>query len=119
MLSSFCVFPPLYSDAFLISLNAKAMVESLSKVYSPSPDAMYQLLGGEAVLLNMKTEQYFGLDSVGTRVWEVVAQTGTLELIVATLIAEYEVDEAVLRRDIEALLAELVQAKLVVAVDAP
>lgn len=95
------------------------MAELLNKVFSPSPDALYQLLGGEAVLLNMQTEQYFGLDKVGTRVWEVLAEAGTPEMIVAKLVAEYDVDEAVLRRDIDALLAELVQAKLIVSADSP
>lgn len=95
------------------------MAESLNEAFSPSPDALYQLLGGETVLLNTKTEQYFGLDKVGTRVWEVLAETATLEMIVNALVAEYDVDEAVLRRDVDALLAEMVQAKLIVSADSP
>jgi len=95
------------------------MVESLNTVFSPSPDALYQLLGGEAVLLNMKTEQYFGLDEVGTRVWEVLVEAGKVDVIVARLVAEYDVDEVILRRDVGALLAELMQAKLIVSANFP
>jgi hypothetical protein len=95
------------------------MAASVNKVFSKSPDALYQLLAGEAVLLNVKSEQYFGLDEIGTRVWEVLVDDGKVETIVATLLAEYDVEEAVLRQDVDLLLADLVQAKLIIPTDSP
>jgi hypothetical protein len=36
----------------------------------PSPEVLVQELEGEAVLLNLASERYFGLDDVGTRIWQ-------------------------------------------------
>ena len=35
-----------------------------------SPDVMVRQVGGESVLLDLKTERYLGLDEVATRMWQ-------------------------------------------------
>ena len=55
-----------------------------------SEDALFQDVGGEAVLLDLASERYFGLDPVGTRIWELLGQDQSLEAVAATLCAEYE-----------------------------
>ena len=42
---------------------------SLDRKISAAPNVMAQDLAGESVLLNLQTEEYFGLDDVGTRIW--------------------------------------------------
>jgi hypothetical protein len=71
--------------------------------------------GGQTVLLDYAGGQYYGLDEVGTRIWELVRDGQTLGGIVATLEAEYDVDRDVLEADTAALLAELAGRGLVVA----
>jgi Coenzyme PQQ synthesis protein D (PqqD) len=71
--------------------------------------------GGHTVLLDYAGGQYYGLDEVGTRIWELVRDGKTLGGIVATLEAEYDVGRAVLQEDVSALLAELAARRLVVA----
>jgi hypothetical protein len=78
-----------------------------------SEDVLHQELSGETVLLNLKTEHYFGLDPVGTRIWQVVGETSSAEQVVHTLLEEYEVEEAQLRADVERLVSELANAGLV------
>jgi Coenzyme PQQ synthesis protein D (PqqD) len=78
-----------------------------------SDDVLHQELSGETVLLNLKTEHYFGLDPVGTRIWQVLGETSSAEQVVVKLLDEYEVDEATLRADVERLLSELTTAGLV------
>lgn len=79
-----------------------------------SPDILHQELGGETVLLNLVNEHYFGLDPVGSRIWQVLGETGRAPAVVETLLAEYDVDEATLRADVERLIGELAGAGLVV-----
>lgn len=69
----------------------------------------------EAVFLNLKTEQYYGLDPVGTRIWQVLTETQDLEATVKTLLAEYEVEETRLRSDIAALTGRLREKGLLTA----
>ena len=77
-----------------------------------SDDVLHQELIGETVLLNLKTEHYFGLDPVGTRIWQVLGETASAEKVVSRLLEEYEVDEVTLRSDVERLIAELAKAGL-------
>ncbi len=72
-------------------------------------------LGGEAVLLNLESGTYYSLDEVGTRMWNLLAADGRPESVVAALLAEYDVAEDRLREDLEALVADLARAGLVLA----
>lgn len=70
-------------------------------------------LDDELVLLNLDSENYFGLDAVGTRIWEVVSAAPSVEEALQQLLSEYEVGEAKLREDMEKLLNQLVSSELI------
>jgi len=70
--------------------------------------------GDEMVVLNLDNEQYYGLDEVGTRFWDLVAAGGSFGSAVATLLEEYEVERDVLVHDLTALVGELSENGLVV-----
>ena len=76
-------------------------------------DVVFRDLGGEAVILNLATGTYFGLDAVGTRIWQLIADHGSTEKIIETLCAEYEVEEAQARQDLENLIKQLTDKGLV------
>lgn len=69
-------------------------------------------LEGEAVLLNLETETYFGLDEVGTRIWTALLASPSVELACATLREEFDVEPSVLRADVEKLVKELLESGL-------
>lgn len=73
---------------------------------------LFQKLGKESVILNLDSEQYFGLDEIGTRIWEVLKQEGSTEKALSVLLEEYNVAEEVLRKDIEDLIEELKKEKI-------
>jgi hypothetical protein len=78
-----------------------------------SAQVLFQQLDGEYILLNLDNENYYSLDSVGSRAWELLAQSSDLEQVVSTLLAEYKVDEATLRADLASLFDDMVQAGLI------
>ncbi|MDB4971662.1 MAG: hypothetical protein JWN48_3 [Myxococcaceae bacterium] len=69
---------------------------------SLGPDA-----GHEAVILGAEAGEYFGLNEVGARIWELVQEPVRVSAICATVCAEYEVSEAECERDVIELLVEL------------
>jgi hypothetical protein len=79
----------------------------LNQTITLSPDVISQEVSGETVLLDLESENYFGLDEIGTRIWQLIKDTGDLQAIYDTLLAEYEVEEARLQNDLEALLGEI------------
>ncbi len=78
-----------------------------------TPDVLHQELGGETVLLNLANESYFGLDEVGTRIWQVLGETQSTTAVLTRLLDEYDVSADQLRGDVERLMAQLADAGLV------
>lgn len=70
-------------------------------------------LDGEAVILNLKTGIYLGLDTVGTRIWKLLQESKTVKDILDTLILEYEVELERCERDLLALLQKLADEELI------
>lgn len=66
-------------------------------------------LDGESVLLNLETEKYFGLDATGTRMWEAVTNSQSIESAYGVLAREFEVEPEVLRKHLAELLGQLVE----------
>jgi hypothetical protein len=80
---------------------------NLNQTITLSPDVISQEVSGETVLLDLESEHYFGLDEVGTRIWQLAKETDDLNAIYQTLLAEYDVAENRLQRDLDNLLAEI------------
>ena len=80
------------------------------------PSVVFRELEGEAVLLNLDSGVYYGLDAVGTRVWTLVAEHGTERGVCDQMEREYDVSPDVLARDVGRLLGELRAKGLLVAV---
>ena len=89
------------------------MVDIWSATVRITPDVLHQELGGETVLLNLANESYFGLDEVGTRVWQVLEETQSATAVLTRLLGEYDVFAEQLSADVEKLIAQLLDAGLV------
>lgn len=76
------------------------------------PQVMSRLVGDETVLLDLASGMYFGLDGVGRRIWECLAEGKSLGETVAVIAAEYEVDEARAQADLVAFASDLVRRGL-------
>lgn len=83
-----------------------------AKIVIP-PDTLVNVIGEEAVLLNLKNEQYFGLDPMGTRMWQLLTASDSIQSAFDALLGEYEVTEEILRQDLTDLLEKLLAHGLV------
>lgn len=93
------------------------MTHSLPKRVVPSPDVLFRELEGEAVMLDLGSERYYGLDEVGARIWQLLDEHHDVETVVDQVLAEYEVEEEQLRSDLADLIDNLVDAGLVTIED--
>lgn len=89
------------------------MIHSSTSHVTVAPDVLFRLVGGEALLLNLKTELYLGLDPVGTRMWAVLMDTPSIQGAYDTLLQEYEVEPARLREDLDGFLDKLLEQSLI------
>jgi len=70
-------------------------------------------MGGEVVILDLKSGTYYGLDVLGARVWSLIEQPASLVAIRDTIMSEYEVDAATCERDILTFLNQMQAAGLI------
>lgn len=79
----------------------------------PNDDVLFQEVGGEAVLLNLGSESYFGLNEVGTRIWELLSEDSLLQRAFDVLRDEYDATPEQLQSDLLTLVDEMAKAGLV------
>lgn len=78
-----------------------------------APEVLAQEVQGDSVLLHLGTESYFGLNLLGTLVWQRLAAGMPLRRIYDQLLAEYAVGAAPLEQDLLDLVTNLSSAGLI------
>ena len=94
-------------------MTATAISVTLDHRVNRSDDVLMQEVGGEAVLLDLASERYFGLDAVGTHIWAMLADAPTLSQVHTTLCSEFDAPPERIQTDLIALVEQLSEAGLV------
>ena len=89
-----------------VSLSDLAVIEAAKQQVSCG-------LSGEAVILSLQDGIYYGLNTVGARIWELLQEPRTVEELRSLIQQEFDVDPARCARDMEALLGELANHGLI------
>jgi hypothetical protein len=88
---------------------------SLDDTLTMSPDVMFRHLNDEAVLLDLKSGTYFGLNDVGARTWQLILEHARLSRVLDVLVQEYAVERDAGGRDLLELAEQLVARGLAAA----
>lgn len=83
------------------------IVRSDETLSAPSDD--------ETVMFNAASESYYGLDRIGTRIWDLLETPTTITAITECLRQEFEVDAETCLRDVTSLVQEMFEEHLVTA----
>jgi len=86
---------------------------TLDATVTVTPEVVFKELRGEAVLLDMASGIYFGLDETSTRLWQLLVSHGSLRNAFDLMLAEFDVDPDRLQRDLIDFVAELTRRRLV------
>jgi len=78
-----------------------------------NPELITSEVDGERVMMDMKTGEYFGLDSIGTRIWDLIESPTKIAEIVEILINEFDVSKEQCELDTIDFIRELVDKNLV------
>lgn len=87
-------------------MNSPAIPDG-SAVFARAPDCLHADLEGETVMMSIERGEYFGLNSVGSRVWELLEAPQSLDQLCVALTAEFAVDDAQCRQEVAAFLQEM------------
>lgn len=76
-------------------------------------ETLWRNLDGEAVLMQLASGSYYGVNEVGAEALAIIAEGATFATLLAGLLERFEVDEATLRVDLTELLVDMVERELV------
>lgn len=92
-----------------------ALTDPLTQTFTPSPEAADSGVGDETVILHLGNSTYYGLDPMGTRIWEMLKDGHQPPAIRDTLVTEYDVSAEVLEADMRKFLTDLLAHDILVA----
>ncbi len=76
-------------------------------------DVILRELDGEAVILHLGDESYYGLKESGTRMLQLLTSGDSIEAAFRSLLEEFEVGEETLRADLCQLVDSLLDSKMI------
>jgi hypothetical protein len=82
-------------------------------VLQRKPDLLFNQIDGEVVMLSIENSEYYGMDQVGSRIWELLAKPLHFKELVAKLMDEYEVSEEQCTKDTLAFINKLQDKKMI------
>jgi hypothetical protein len=86
---------------------------SMSSIVVATKDQVSSDLAGETVLLSMQSAMYYGLDEVGSRIWELVRQPVRVADLRDAIMREYDVEPERCEADVLGFLRELAAKGLI------
>ncbi|MBF0544362.1 MAG: PqqD family protein [Candidatus Riflebacteria bacterium] len=75
-------------------------------------DLISDQLDGDTVMMSMERGKYFGLDKVGTRIWELLAKPRKISELIEILLDEFEGTRETITNDLFRFLAHLEKEKM-------
>ena len=88
----------------------------LTDKFAVSQDVVAREVGGEMVLLDLASGQYFGLDPVGGRIWQLLAdRSQSLAELCDAIEAEFDAPRERIEADLVALAKDMSERELIVS----
>lgn len=78
-----------------------------------NPDLITADMDGEKVMMSIASGKYYGINEVGSRIWELLESPASAEEVCRNITGEFEVDEAQCRSDLMQFLGELLANDIV------
>jgi hypothetical protein len=77
-------------------------------------DIVFNKLDDEIVMMSIKNGQYYGLDNIATRIYELIEIPTTFENLIKKLIEEFDVEIDICNKDVVSFLLLLAEKEIIV-----
>jgi len=85
---------------------------TMETIVQRDPDQEFSKIDDEVVMLSMKNGEYYALNSVASRIWEIIEEQKKLSEVVEILMDEFEVDRETCLEETKECLHDLSEKKL-------
>lgn len=86
---------------------------NIDSTVSQIEDIVASDIDNEKVMMSIEKGQYFGLEPVGSRIWEMIESPVTVSDLIKTLLGQFDVDRETCEQDVLAFLGELDDAGII------
>jgi hypothetical protein len=69
-------------------------------------------IDGETVMMSVENGEYYGLDNIGSRIWELIQKPIKVSDLIDTLLERFDVDRETCEKDVLTFLNELNDDKI-------
>jgi len=80
---------------------------SMDTTICQTKDIVASDIDGEVVMMSIENGAYYGIDSIGSRIWELIETPCKVSDLIKLLLEEFDVDRPTCERDVLKFLAEL------------
>ena len=89
------------------------MTLTTDTVIKRNPEIVHADMDDEIVMMSIEKGEYFGIDAIGSRIWEMLEGEKSIGEICAGLCASYDVDESVCRQDVIRFLENMHERNII------
>ncbi len=72
-----------------------------------------EVIDGEAIIINLATGVYYSMEGIGGEIWSMIEARHSAGSILEEILASYDVDPDAARRDLEAVLGQMLDDGLI------
>jgi hypothetical protein len=87
---------------------------TLESVVQRDPDQEFSMIDDEVVMLSLKNGEYYALNSVASRIWEIIGEQRAVKEILEVLMEEFEVDQETCVNDTVECLEDFREKELLI-----
>ncbi len=85
----------------------------MNTVVSRNERIVGSTIDGEVVVMNIQDGQYYGMDDIGSRIWNLLETPRTIDALIGELLAEFDIERQTCEKDILPFLERLLVAGLI------
>ena len=89
------------------------MLSTQARLLPVGDEVAAKVIDGEAIIINLVNGSYYSMVDAGAEVWSLIERGCSLDEIVESVAASYEVDEETARADVASLSSDLLEEGLV------
>ncbi|MFC2086797.1 lasso peptide biosynthesis PqqD family chaperone [Bacteroidota bacterium] len=90
-----------------------SLLLNLESVINRNPNIIASEIDEEKVMMSIEMGEYFGIDKIGSRIWDMIEKKIKIKELIENLQEEFEVDQPTCEHDVFEFLTELYNKKLI------
>lgn len=91
----------------------KLTTMDINTILERNPEMVFSEMDGEIVMMSIENSEYYGLDPIASRIWQLLEKPSSVAHLADILLEEYEVDRETCLKDVLDFSGELLQKKII------